>query len=84
MSTKDEDKAIAKAARGAIARSVLDISELNINCTGGFVDLSGKVRVPRGHTGNLNMKKEFETLITLVRNVRGVKDCSGVSVTKIE
>ena len=84
MSTKDEDKAIAKAARGAIARSVLDISELNINCSGGFVDLSGKVRVPRGHTGNLNMKKEFETLITLVRNVRGVKDCSGVSVTKIE
>ena len=84
MSNKDEDKAVAKAARSAMARSTLDIAELNVHCSGGYVELTGKVRVPRGHTGTINMRKEFENLITLVRNVRGVKDCNGGGVIKVE
>jgi hypothetical protein len=82
-STKDEDRAIAKAARAAIARSSLDISELNIGCVGGFIELTGKVRVPRGGAG-MSVRKEFQHLITLVRSVRGVKDCYGGNVTQIE
>lgn len=81
---KDEDKALAKASRSAIAKSPLDISELNLSCSGGFVELTGKVRCPRGHIGNMNMRKEFQNLVTIVRSVRGVKDCYGGGVTIIE
>ena len=54
---KTENHAIAKAARNAIAKSSLDISELNIACNGGSIELWGKVRPPRGATGTINMKK---------------------------
>lgn len=81
---KEEDKLLAKAARSAIAKSPLDISELNVACSGGFIDLSGKVRTPRGHTGTLNVRKELQNIVAWVRNVRGVKDCYSGSVTIIE
>lgn len=71
---KAENHAIARAARNAIAKSSLDISELNIACSGGTIELWGKLRPPRGHTGAVNMKKEFEHLQTLVQSVRGVRD----------
>jgi hypothetical protein len=48
--SKTENHAIAKAARNAIAKSSLDISELNIACNGGSIELWGKVRPPRGAT----------------------------------
>ncbi len=84
MSQKDEDRAIAKNARGAMARSSLDISELNIVCVGGFIDLQGKVRAPRGSAGTVSVKREFEQIKVLVRSVRGVKDVRGDRVQLIE
>lgn len=84
MSQKDDDRAIAKTARGAMARSSLDISELNIVCVGGFVDLQGKVRAPRGSAGTVSVKREFEQIKVLVRSVRGVKDVRGDRVQLIE
>ena len=84
MSKKDEDRALAKAARGAISRSSLDISELNILCVGGFIDLQGKVRAPRGGAGTISVKREFAQIIVLCRSVRGVKDVRGDRVILIE
>lgn len=71
---KIENHAIAKGARNACARSTLDISELNFACQGGTIELWGKVRPPRGHTGIINLRKEFDNLQTIIRNVRGVRD----------
>jgi hypothetical protein len=82
--SKDEDRAIAKACRSAMARSALDISELNVLCIGGFVELQGKVRTPRGSAGQISIKREFENLKVLVRAVRGVKDCRGERVQLVE
>lgn len=82
--SKDEDRAIAKACRSAMARSPLDISELNVLCTGGYVDLQGKVRTPRGSAGTINLKREFENLKVVVRSVRGVKDCRADRIILIE
>ncbi|RYG72052.1 hypothetical protein EON80_04540 [bacterium] len=84
MSQRDEDRAIAKAARGAMARSPLDISELNVICTGGYIDLQGKVRAPRGQAGSVNVKREFEQIKIVVRSVHGVKDCRAERVQLIE
>lgn len=84
MSQKDEDRALAKTCRAAMARTALDISELNILCIGGYIELQGKVRAPRGGAGTLNVKKEFEQLIVIARSVRGVKDCRGDRVQLIE
>ena len=74
MNTKAEDKMVSKLARNAMARSVLDISELNVNCVDGYVELTGKVKAPRGHKGDINFKKEMEALKQHIRAVRGVKD----------
>jgi len=65
-------KAIAMHARHVIARSPLDISELHISCHAGAVELTGKIKSPRGGQA-LNMQKEFEILKEMIRNTRGVK-----------
>ncbi len=72
--SKEEDRYTAKTARAAAARTSLDITELNITCMNGTIELMGKVRAPRGSSGNINVRKEFQTLITVVRAVRGVRD----------
>lgn len=82
--SKDEDRALAKACRQAVARSALDISELTIMCVGGYIELGGKVRAPRGQAGVLDVRKEFKQLINVVRQVRGVKDAYGDRVMVIE
>lgn len=82
--TKDEDRATAKLARSAIARSALDISELHISCNGGYIELDGKVRLPRGSSGHVSVRKEFQNLLTLIRGVRGVRDANGGRVVQIE
>ncbi len=82
--SKDEDRAIAKACRSAMARTALDISELNVLCVGGYVDLQGKVRAPRGAAGTISVKREFENLKVLVRSVRGVKDCRADRIIMVE
>jgi hypothetical protein len=83
-SSKDEDRALAKACRQAVARSALDISELTIIAIGGYIELGGKVRAPRGQAGALDVRKEFKQLQNVVRQVRGVKDCYGERVMVIE
>lgn len=74
VNTKQENTAIARSARNAIAKSVLDISELNISFYGGTIELYGKVRAPRGQSGAINVKKEFENLQNMILGVRGVRD----------
>ena len=81
---KTANHAIAKAARNAVAKSSLDISELNIACNGSTIELWGKVRAPRGHTGSVNMKKEFEHLQNIILAVRGVRDVEGRRVILVE
>jgi hypothetical protein len=80
MNTKDEDRHTAKTARAAAARTGLDITELNVTCMNGIIELQGKVKAPRGSTGNLNVRKEFQTLVTVVRAVRGVRDVQSARV----
>ena len=81
---KAENHATARAARNAIAKSILDISELNIACNGGTIELWGKVRPPRGHTGAIAMKKEFENLKTMILSVRGVREVEARRVIILE
>ena len=83
VNTKLENNAIAKSARNAIAKSILDISELNIAFHGGTIELWGKVRPPRGH-GELNMKKEFENLKNMILAVRGVRDVQAQRVILLD
>ncbi len=72
--TKDEDRYIAKTARAAAARINLDISELQITCGNGNIDMIGKIRAPRGATGSVSVRKEFQSMLNVIRNVRGVRD----------
>lgn len=84
VNTKQENNAIAKSARNAIAKSSLDISELNISFYGGTIELHGKVRPPRGHSGSISMKKEFENLQNMILAVRGVRDVQAQRVIIFE
>lgn len=73
--TKAECNSVARLARHAIARTPFDISELNIHCMqGGQIELTGKVKIPRGHIGDFNVRKEFETLQNAIRSSRGVRE----------
>lgn len=71
---KDEDRHIAKTARAAAARINLDISELQITCGNGNIELIGKIRAPRGSSGAISVRKEFQSMINVIRIVRGVRD----------
>lgn len=84
VNTKLENNAIAKAARNAIAKSTLDISELNIAFNAGTIELYGKVRAPRGATGEVNIKKEFENLKNMISGVRGVRDVQATRVVLLD
>lgn len=77
MSASPEDKQIAAAARRSLAKTQLDITQMNVNCVRGVIELSGTVKAPRGFAGEFNVRKEFQILITVLRNVRGVKDVFG-------
>jgi len=84
MSVTTEDKAIAKSARAALAKSPLDISELIVSCSKGCIELSGKIKVPRDHTGSLNVRKEFTVMKAQLHNVRGVRDVTSDRVRIFE
>lgn len=84
MNNKDEDRHTAKTARAAAARTALDIGELSINCTNGAIELSGKVRAPRGANGTMNVRKEFQNLLTVIHAVRGVRDVQSSRVAVYE
>ena len=83
-SSRDEDRALAKTARSAIARTGLDITQLNIACRGGIIELDGKVRAPRGGAGSMNVRKEFQIIKTQIHSVRGVREVYGDRVAIIE
>ena len=83
-SSRDEDRALAKTARAAIARTGLDITQLNIACRGGIIELDGKVRAPRGGAGSMNVRKEFQIIKTQIHSVRGVREVYGDRVAVIE
>jgi hypothetical protein len=74
MSVSAEDKVIAGNCRRALAKSNLDISQLQISCAKGVIDLNGTIKAPRGASGELNIRKEFQTLVQTLRNVRGVRE----------
>ena len=82
--TRDEDRALAKTARAAIARTSLDISQLNISCRGGIVEMDGKVRAPRGAAGSINVRKEFQIIKTQIHSMRGIREVYGDRVAIIE
>lgn len=77
MSVSVEDKVIAMAARRAVAKSSLDISQLQISCARGVIDLTGTIKAPRGYAGDYNVRKEFQALKTTLQGVRGVKEVFG-------
>ncbi len=72
--SKTENKALSRMARQQIVKSPLDINELNIDCSDGNLELSGLVRPPRGQSGVINVRREYEIIKTTLRTVRGVKD----------
>ena len=69
-----DDKVIALHVRHAFAKSPLDITELNVSCHQGCVELNGKVTRPRNYPGakELNLSRELETLTPLARTPHGV------------
>ena len=82
--TRDEDRALAKTARAAIARTSLDITQLNIACRGGIIEMDGKVRAPRGGAGSINVRREFQIIKTQIHAVRGVREVYGDRVAILE
>ena len=82
--SRDEDRALAKTARAAIARTSLDITQLNIACRGGIIELDGKVCAPRGGAGSINVRKEFQIIKTQMHAMRGVREVYGDRVAIIE
>lgn len=74
MPNKMEDRALAKACRTALAKTSLDVTQLEIYCSDGNVELTGRVKVPRNHTGGMDMKKEMQALKNHIRLIRGVRE----------
>ena len=84
-SNRAEDRALSKLVRTALARTTLDVGEVNVGCVDGYVELTGKVRPPRGQkAGSINFKREMETIKQHIRQVRGVKDVYDTRVSFIE
>lgn len=73
-SNKMEDRALAKSCRSALAKTSLDVSQLEIYCNDGNVELTGKVKIPRGHPGGMDLKKEMNALKNHMRAIRGVRE----------
>ena len=67
-----EDKSLALQARHAMARSPLDISMVQVQCSKGNVELVGYVKKPKEFRGEMDLKKELLNLKRLVSAVRGV------------
>lgn len=73
-SNKAEDRALAKSCRAVLAKTSMDVSQLEIYCVDGNVELTGKVKAPRGHPGGMDLKKEMHALKNHMRTVRGVRE----------
>ena len=83
-SNRAEDRALAKLVRTALARTTLDVGEVSISSVDGYIELTGKVRPPRGIKGDINFKREMESIKHHIRQVRGVKDVYDSRVSFIE
>ena len=83
-SSKDEDRALAKAARTVMVKTILDVGEVQVSSKDGYIELTGKVRRPRSHHGEVNFKKEMEALKQHMRAVRGVKEVYDKGVIFVE
>jgi len=81
-----DDKVLAMKVRHAFTKSPLDISEMNVSCHSGCIELTGKVRRPRNYPGgsNLNVRKELEILKQIARNTGGVKSLYADKVQVID
>ena len=73
-SNKMEDRALAKLCRTALAKTSMDVSQLEIFCSDGNVELTGKVKIPRGDSSGMELKKEMNALKNHMRQIRGVRD----------
>lgn len=79
--SKAELGATACYARHAVAKTPLGFSELNIACLqNGQIELTGKIKIPRGYIGELNVRKEFGILKNNNRSSRGVREDYGERV----
>ena len=76
MSVSAEDRAMAVTLRRLIAKSNLDISQLQVSFSRGTCELTGAVKAPKGHEG-MQVRKEFNSLKQQIMSVRGVRDCFG-------
>lgn len=73
MSASPEDRATATSARRALAKCTLDISQMEIACSKGILQLHGTIRAPRESPGTYNVRKEFQALQAMLQGVRGVR-----------
>ncbi len=81
-----DDKVLAMKVRHSFTKSCLDISELNVACHNGCIELTGKVKRPRNYPGgeNLKVRKELENLKQMARNTAGVKSLYADKVSVID
>lgn len=79
MSVSPEDRAMSVSLRRLVAKSNLDISEMQITFSRGTCELSGSVKAPKGAEG-MQVRKEFNTLKQQIMSVRGVRDVFGERV----
>lgn len=76
MSISPEDRAMAVALRRLVAKSNLDISDMQISFSKGTCELMGSVKAPKGSVG-IPVRKEFQALKMQIMSVRGVRDVFG-------
>ena len=79
MSVSPEDRAMAVALRRMVAKSSLDISDMQITFSRGTCELMGSVKAPKGSEGMM-VRREFNALKQQIMAVRGVRDVFGERV----
>jgi hypothetical protein len=80
MSISPEDRAMSVTLRRVVAKSNLDISQLNISFSRGVVELTGTVKLPKGMEGIAEPRKEFALLKQQIGATRGVREVYGERV----
>ncbi|NCO35450.1 MAG: hypothetical protein AUJ92_17705 [Armatimonadetes bacterium CG2_30_59_28] len=77
-----EDKMLSMHIRRILARKTADMTEMEITCVRGVVQLSGKLKEPRGFRGRLDLKDELESIMDMIRRFPEVRDVT--STVQIE
>ena len=68
-----ENKELTKKVRGQIARRYVDSSQINVNCVGGVVYLTGILGMLRTAPG-VELKAEMGTISQTLRAIQGVRE----------